>query len=99
MALRFLTRVWGRANVRAMSRTPARGDTQRTPGQRLRDLRVRRGLTQMRLAVRAKVAIHTISFAEQDKRQPMPLTQERLARALRVNRWDIWPENDVEEAS
>jgi len=53
----------------------------------------------MRLAVRAKVAIHTISFAEQDKRQPMPLTQERLARALRVNRWDIWPENDVEEAS
>ena len=53
----------------------------------------------MRLAVRAKVDIHTISFAERDKRHPMPLTQERLARALRVDRRDIWPDGEIEEAS
>ena len=64
----------------------------RTSGQRLRDLRVRRGLTQIHLAVRAKVAPGTISFAERDKRHPMPLVQERIARVLRVERGEIWPD-------
>ena len=75
-----------------MATTSVRGDTERSPGQRLRDRRIRRGLTQVHLAVRAKVAPGTISFAERDKRHPMPLVQERIARVLRVERQEIWPE-------
>jgi transcriptional regulator with XRE-family HTH domain len=68
-----------------------------TSGQRLRDLRVHRHLTQVHLAVRAKVAPGTISFAERDQRHPMPLIQERIARVLRVERRDIWPDGEPEE--
>jgi len=75
-----------------MTRTSVRGDAERTPGQYLRDLRIRRGLTQVHLAVRAKVAPGTISFAERNKRHPMPLVQERIARVLRVERGEIWPD-------
>jgi transcriptional regulator with XRE-family HTH domain len=70
-----------------------------TPGRRLRDLRLERGLTQVELAVAARVAVGTISFAERDVRHPMPLVRERIARALGVSRTDIWPEDDLEEAS
>ena len=70
-----------------------------TPGQHLRDLRIAKGWNQTTLAVRAHTSIGTISFAERGKRQPQLLTQERIARALRVDRRDIWPEEDQEAAS
>jgi transcriptional regulator with XRE-family HTH domain len=65
---------------------------ERTPGQRLRDLRVGKGWSQTKLAVKARVSIGTISFAEQDKRHPLELVQERIAKALGVERREIWPE-------
>ena len=71
----------------------------RTPGQRLRDLRVTQGLTQIQLAVAASVASGTVSFAERDERYPSPLRQERIARALGVQRSAIWPEQPREAAS
>jgi len=64
----------------------------RTAGQTLRDLRISRGWNQTKLATRAKVSIGTISVAERDERVPQLLTQERVARALGMQRRDIWPE-------
>lgn len=62
------------------------------PGRKLRDLRVAAGLTQPQLSVKANVSIGTISQAEQDKRHPTDLIQERIATALGVSRREIWPE-------
>jgi len=71
----------------------------RTPGQRLRDLRIAKGWNQTRLAARARVSIGTISHAERDIRQPLELVQERVARALGVDRRAIWPDRPAREAS
>ncbi|HXF72131.1 MAG TPA: helix-turn-helix transcriptional regulator [Actinomycetota bacterium] len=71
-----------------------------SPGRRLRDLRIAKGWNQTRLAARAKVSIGTISFAERGIRQPQELTQERIARALGVDRREIWPDSEpAKEAS
>lgn len=67
---------------------------ERTPAQRLRDLRLSKGWNQTYLSVKAKVSVGTISFAERGQRVPSLLVQERVAKALGVNRWDIWPEED-----
>ena len=66
--------------------------SEKTPGQRLRDLRAAKGWTQVKLAVRANVAPGTIAFAERDERYPDLIRRERIARALGVNRRDIWAE-------
>lgn len=70
-----------------------------TPGSRLRDLRVEKGLTQVILAVQAGVTPGTISFAELDKRHPQLLIQVRIARVLGVDRRQIWPEDPPREAA
>ncbi len=67
----------------------------RTAGQRLRDLRLTKGWSQETLARKAKMTNGTISWAETDKRVPQLLTQERIARALRVERREIWPEDSA----
>jgi transcriptional regulator with XRE-family HTH domain len=64
----------------------------KTPGQRLRDLRAAKGWTQIKLAVRANVAPGTVAFAERDERYPDLIRRERIARALGVERREIWPE-------
>lgn len=66
--------------------------SEKTPGQRLRDLRAAKGWTQIKLAVRANVAPGTIAFAERDERYPDLIRRERIARALGVDRREIWPE-------
>lgn len=63
-----------------------------TPGRRLRELRIARGLNQTQVAVQARVAIGTISQLERDERVPLDLTAERIARVFGVDRSDIWPE-------
>jgi transcriptional regulator with XRE-family HTH domain len=60
-------------------------ETGETLGQRLRDLRLRNGLSQEQLAERAGVLIGTIRNWEQGQRSPDALdTLYRLARALGV---------------
>ena len=65
---------------------------EKTPGQRLRDLRAAKGWTQIKLAVLANVAPGTVAFAERDERYPDLIRRERIARALGVDRRAIWPE-------
>jgi transcriptional regulator with XRE-family HTH domain len=69
-------------------------DPATTPGQRLRDLRLAKGWTQGRLAARARVAPNTIGHAERGERAPSLLVRERIARALGVSRFEIWPSDD-----
>ena len=61
-----------------------------TPGNfhafadRLRELRVKRGLTQQQLADRAGIAYRSIQYFETGKRAPQFATIEQLANALDV---------------
>jgi transcriptional regulator with XRE-family HTH domain len=76
---------------------------QLTPGQRLKDVRARRQMTQIEVAVKAKCAPGTIAFAERDERVPNILTQERIAKALStranpVTRRDLWSDEPAEAA-
>jgi transcriptional regulator with XRE-family HTH domain len=54
-------------------------------GQRLKRLRVQRGLTQQALADKAEVARNTIARFETATRRPDIDVLERLARALRLS--------------
>jgi transcriptional regulator with XRE-family HTH domain len=51
-------------------------------GLRLKHRRRRAGLSQMDLALKSGVGQHTISEAENDKREPQPRTLRKLASAL-----------------
>jgi transcriptional regulator with XRE-family HTH domain len=51
---------------------------------RLRDLRFRAGMSQLDLAIRAKVARTTIIRLEAGEPNVLPSTLRKLARALRV---------------
>lgn len=67
------------------------GTRERSPGQTLKDLRIAKGWSQAKLAVRSGVAPGTVVRAEKDG--PIrEITQERIARRLGVDRRDIWPE-------
>ena len=56
-------------------------------GDRLRDLRVRRALTQQELAEKADVGTNTVARLERNETEPHMSTLRKLARAL-----DIEPE-------
>jgi transcriptional regulator with XRE-family HTH domain len=53
-------------------------------GDRLRDLRVRRALTQQELAEKANVGTNTVARLERNETEPHMSTLRKLARALGV---------------
>ncbi len=54
-------------------------------GERLKDLRIRRALTQEELAAAAGIGKNTVNRLERDLPQPRPPTLRKLARALGVD--------------
>jgi transcriptional regulator with XRE-family HTH domain len=54
-------------------------------GERLRDLRVRRALTQEELAEKAEVGTNTVARLERNEAEPHMSTLRKLARALGVD--------------
>ena len=54
-------------------------------GDRLRDLRVLRALTQEELAEKADVGTNTVARLERDESEPHMSTLRKLARALEVD--------------
>jgi transcriptional regulator with XRE-family HTH domain len=54
-------------------------------GDRLRDLRVRRALTQEELADKADVGTNTVARLERNESEPHMSTLRKLARALGVD--------------
>ncbi len=54
-------------------------------GDRLRDLRVRRALTQEELADKADVGTNTVARLERNETEPHMSTLRKLARALSVD--------------
>jgi transcriptional regulator with XRE-family HTH domain len=61
-----------------------------TFGQKLKELREQRGMTQASFAQTSKVPIGTIRDYEQDKREPLLSNAQKLARALGVS-LDVFP--------
>jgi len=57
----------------------------------LRDYRVKKLLTQKELAEASGVSQVTISFIENQLSEPMELTKEKLARALKMDPKKIFP--------
>jgi len=54
-------------------------------GERLKDLRVLRGLTQVQLADASGVPVGTLRDYEQGKRNPLLSNAQKLSKALRVS--------------
>jgi len=54
-------------------------------GDRLKDLRVRRALTQEELAEKADVGTNTVARLERNETEPHMSTLRKLARALEVD--------------
>ncbi len=54
-------------------------------GERLKDLRIRRALTQEELAAAAGIGKNTVNRLERDLTEPRPPTLRKLARALGVD--------------
>ena len=54
-------------------------------GDRLRDLRVRRALTQKELADKADIGTNTVARLERNETEPHMSTLRKLARALNVD--------------
>lgn len=59
----------------------------------LKEARLARGLTQLELAYKARVALTTLHAAENGHGTPRPATREAIAHALEVEAGDIWPEH------
>ena len=57
----------------------------------LRDFRVSKLFTQKELAKASNVSEITIRFIENQSSEPMDLTKQKLARALKVDVEDIFP--------
>lgn len=54
-------------------------------GERLRDLRIRRAITQEELATEAGIGKNTVNRLERDLTEPRPPTLRKLASALGVD--------------
>jgi transcriptional regulator with XRE-family HTH domain len=54
-------------------------------GERLKDLRIQRALTQEELGEQAGIGKNTVNRLEQDKTDPRPSTLRKLAAALEVD--------------
>ena len=71
----------------------------RLSGTKLRDLRVRRGLSQEVLAKRVGYDVRTLRRLEQGKSQPQPSTLKALADALKVEPADLLEDADGDTGS
>lgn len=60
----------------------------------LREFRVRKLMTQKELAKASGVSQVTISFIENQLSEPMDLTKQKLARALKVEPEKLFPPRD-----
>lgn len=58
-------------------------------GDRLKELRIERALTQEELGEKAGVGKNTVNRLEQDKTDPRPSTLRKLAQALEVAPSDL----------
>lgn len=56
----------------------------RTVGRRVRELRIRAGMTQERLAERSRISVSFLSMIERGERSPHLETLERLSLGLEV---------------
>lgn len=65
-------------------------DTQKRIGQRVRELRKERGMSQSELAKKAGVALMTISRLERGEHAPNTKTLGQVAEALEVPVWELW---------
>ena len=59
----------------------------------LRKVRFLKGLTQLRLQLRSGIHRTHISFFENGLLEPTTEEKKKLAKALRMQVWEIWPEN------
>lgn len=53
-------------------------------GQRLRDLRKRRGESVSQIARRAKISVQYLSFIERGERNPLPAVFDRICDAMEL---------------
>ena len=63
-------------------------------GNKLKELRIKKGLSQQRLAKLARVPQSTIWYIEQGQRSPTLKTLEKLAKALEVHIQELVSQND-----
>ncbi|MBC7334736.1 MAG: helix-turn-helix transcriptional regulator [Clostridia bacterium] len=68
-----------------------------TSGERLRTLRMERGLTQLRLAVAAGTTPSFVNLMERWGYVPGADLRRRIASVLGVQESDIWPETLLQE--
>lgn len=61
-------------------------------GNRLREVRLQRGLTQLELAIRTRIAPQDLSAIECGRKWPFPSWRRRLAKALGVEEDYLFPE-------
>ena len=64
-------------------------------GNRLRETRMLKGLSQFRLSLKSEVAPDLISKMERGIVQPCPAWKKRLAEALGVTEDDLFPKTEV----
>lgn len=66
---------------------------------RIRELRAELLLSQEKLAHKAGLAVGTVNRAERGQQVPNVVTQEKIARALGVSRSEVFPGDELQEAS
>lgn len=72
-------------SIESLERRPAeRGNSMKTTGEKIRDLRLSLGLKQSELAEKTEITIRTITNYETDARKPRGLQLRRLCEALNV---------------
>ena len=62
--------------------------------ERIKIIRVQKGISQMELSLRSNLSQSFIANVEKGKKQPSVLTLIRIADALEVNPRDFFPESD-----
>lgn len=58
----------------------------------LKQARIERGLTQVKLAAAAGMSVEALRLVENGKMRPFPAWRKRLAAALNVPEYELFPE-------
>jgi len=66
---------------------------------RIRETRIRQGLSQMTLAEKADISQSFLASLEAGKKQPSVTTVLKLAKALGVNAGDFFPRDSTDRAN
>jgi transcriptional regulator with XRE-family HTH domain len=61
--------------------------------EKMREIRIKNGVSQMDLSLRSNISQSFIANLEKGKKQPSVLTLIRIAEALNVNPQDFFPES------